>query len=291
MEYSLALLDGLDANPLEFALWLNQENFIRTEGHRCRHCDSALHLRLLEENIDRVVLRCIAPNCRYYHSIRADSFFAYSKLPIKRILEIVICFAAGTSISNTADLFEHNRKTVSRIYRFIRELIQINLQGDPIQFDEPGVFQTDETVYDHLRDDQGNVVAKQWVAGIYHNATGNCKLYLVPNRSAEALLPPLIENIPAGSLICTDAFASYNALGEHFTHRSVNHSEGEYARHENIPGFGDVVITTNGLEATWGHVRHLVTNRGCNTLKLLRLYLDEKIFRNANRSIFNLIKM
>ena len=84
---------------------------------------------------------------------------------------------------------------------------------------------------------------------------------------------PLIEStIEPGSLIYTDEFNIYHRLVQWgYEHKSVNHSEGEYARDEDGDGFHEVHVNT--IEGFWSLLRSwLRPHRGISQEKL-PLYL------------------
>lgn len=84
---------------------------------------------------------------------------------------------------------------------------------------------------------------------------------------------PLIETtINSGSLIYTDEYAIYDALPQWgYSHKSVCHGAGEYARDEDGDGFYEVHVNT--MEGFWSLLRSwLRPHRGISQEKL-PLYL------------------
>ncbi len=88
-----------------------------------------------------------------------------------------------------------------------------------------------------------------------------------------ATIEPLIRGaIAVGSVVHTDEYAIYNKLAEWgYTHQTVCHAEGEYARDDDGDGFCEVHVNT--MEGFWSLLRSwLSPHRGISQEKL-PLYL------------------
>ena len=48
---------------------------------------------------------------------------------------------------------------------------------------------------------QGAVLPVLWIGGILERATGQVKLYCLPDRRAVSIIPPILETVPVGSII------------------------------------------------------------------------------------------
>ena len=90
----------------------------------------------------------------------------------------------------------------------------------------------------------------------------------------QATIAPLIRStIALGTTVYTDEYDSYSRLPEWgYTRKSVNHSQGEYARDEDGDGFCEVHVNT--IEGFWSLLRSwLRPHRGISQEKL-PLYLS-----------------
>ena len=88
-----------------------------------------------------------------------------------------------------------------------------------------------------------------------------------------ATIEPLIRGaIAVGSVVHTDEYAIYNKLTEWgYTHQTVCHAEGEYARDDDGDGFCEIRVNT--MEGFWSLLRSwLRPHRGISQEKL-PLYL------------------
>ena len=73
------------------------------------------------------------------------------------------------------------------------------------------------------------------------------------------------EQIVAGTEIYTDEYNIYNFLSENYIHQTVNHSQGEYAREDDIH--------VNTIEGLWKELRKWIRSyNGVNKL-YLKLYI------------------
>ena len=71
---------------------------------------------------------------------------------------------------------------------------------------------------------------------------GEIRAKVVENAKRHSLLPEIWENIEQGSKVYTDKLRSYDVLSDHYDHKTVDHSVGEYVS-------GDAHINT--LENFW----------------------------------------
>ena len=101
---------------------------------------------------------------------------------------------------------------------------------------------------------------------------GEVVIARLPNVQRVTSEPLIQQTIPVGSHVYTDEYDIYNQLEQYgYTHKTVNHSAGEYARDEDGDGFHEVHVNT--LEGFWSLLRSwLRPHRGISQEKL-PLYL------------------
>lgn len=97
---------------------------------------------------------------------------------------------------------------------------------------------------------------------------GQIVIRMLENVKQATIKPLIKQTIQPGSLICTDEYTIYSRLPEWgYDHKTVNHSNGEYARDEDGDGFHEVHINT--LEGFWSLLRSwLRPHRGISQEKL-----------------------
>lgn len=101
---------------------------------------------------------------------------------------------------------------------------------------------------------------------------GQVVIQMLENVKQATIKPLIKQTVQPGSLIYTDEYNIYNRLTQWgYSHKTVNHSQGEYARDEDGDGFYEVHVNT--LEGFWSLLRSwLRPHRGISQDKL-PLYL------------------
>ena len=83
---------------------------------------------------------------------------------------------------------------------------------------------------------------------------GDVFIQMLPNVQQVTIKPVMTKVIKPGTLIFTDEYDIYARLPEWgYSHKSVNHSAGEYARDEDGDGFHEVHVNT--MEGFWSLLR------------------------------------
>lgn len=112
---------------------------------------------------------------------------------------------------------------------------------------------------------------------------GDVVITMLPNVQQTTIEPIIKQTVQPESRIFTDEYNIYHRLPEWgYDHKTVNHSEGEYARDEDGDGFHEVHVNT--MEGFWSLLRSwLRPHRGISQEKL-PLYLGFFEFvHNARR--------
>jgi transposase-like protein len=97
---------------------------------------------------------------------------------------------------------------------------------------------------------------------------GEVAIQMLPNVQQVTIQPVITQTVAPGSRIYTDEYDIYHRLPSWgYTHQSVNHSAGEYARDDDGDGFCEVHVNT--LEGFWSLLRSwLRPHRGVSQEKL-----------------------
>ena len=101
---------------------------------------------------------------------------------------------------------------------------------------------------------------------------GEVLIQMLENVKQKTIEPLIKSTILPGSQVYTDEYSIYNRLSEWgYSHKSVSHSNGEYARDEDNDGFCEVHVNT--MEGFWSLLRSwLRPHRGISQ-KYLPVYL------------------
>ena len=97
---------------------------------------------------------------------------------------------------------------------------------------------------------------------------GQVVIRMLANVQQTTIEPVITETIIEGSLIYSDEYNIYGRLTKWgYEHKTVNHSQGEYARDEDGDGFHEV--HTNTIEGFWSLLRSwLRPHRGISQERL-----------------------
>ena len=97
---------------------------------------------------------------------------------------------------------------------------------------------------------------------------GEVVIQMLPNVQQVTIKPVITGTIETGTLIFSDEYNIYGRLPEWgYDHKTVNHSQGEYARDEDGDGLHEVHINT--IEGFWSLLRSwLRPHRGVSQEKL-----------------------
>ena len=101
---------------------------------------------------------------------------------------------------------------------------------------------------------------------------GQVVIKMLPDVKQQTIKPVITKTIVPGALVMTDEYDIYNRLTAWgYSHKTVCHSKGEYARDEDGDGFCEIHVNT--IEGFWSLLRSwLRPHRGISQ-ELLPLYL------------------
>ena len=112
---------------------------------------------------------------------------------------------------------------------------------------------------------------------------GDVAIRMLENVKQATIEPLIRQTVQAGTLVYTDEYSIYARLQEWgYTHKSVNHGRGEYARDEDGDGFHEVHVNT--MEGFWSLLRSwLRPHRGISQEKLPIYLAFFQFTHNARR--------
>lgn len=96
---------------------------------------------------------------------------------------------------------------------------------------------------------------------------GLVRIWMLANVQRKTIEPLIRQSIAEGSTVYTDEYCIYNWLSNDYVHKTVNHSQGEYARDED--GDGRYEVHVNTMECFWSLLRPwLRVHRGLSQERL-----------------------
>ncbi len=108
-------------------------------------------------------------------------------------------------------------------------------------------------------------------------------LELLPDVRQKTIKPHILEHIAPKTLVYTDEYAIYSRLEQWgYSHESVNHGKGEYARDDDGDGFCEVHVNT--IEGVWSLLRsRLRPHRGISQKHLGHYLAFFEFIHNARK--------
>lgn len=104
-----------------------------------------------------------------------------------------------------------------------------------------------------------------------YSKVGRVKCHVVPNTSAKAIQPLVLQTVQPGSSLFTDEWHAYKGMDAYYEHGITDHSKGQYVN-------GDA--STNRCENFWSGLKRSITGVYYKTSpKHLHRYADEMSFR------------
>lgn len=214
--------------------------------------------------------------CRYQFSLTAGTIFHDSHLPLwKWFLAVYLMTESkkGMSANQLKRSLGVSYKTAWYLCHRIRKTMEEDLNAPKLK----GTIEVDETyiggAYDKRR--KRRPWDKPAVIGLMQR-NGIFEARAIPSASKRVLVGIVKERVDRKATIMTDEKRAYNSLGKEFKHKSINHSEEEWARGN---------VTTNRVENAWSlFKRSLVGSYHQISAKHLDAYLDEFEWRFNNRN-------
>jgi len=277
-------------NSVQFVEWLDQLGYLNLQDQQCANCPyGVLQPEYSSSGNDHVHLIC--PRCTSTRSVRKGSFFARKTASLYQIMVALAMLDSEEAVEYITANTQLHRNTITAWRKETFILIQQSLRYDRIDFElQPhGIFEADETVFMHMRSEDGPLIDVVWVGGWCCRETEEMYMWILPNRTLANLLPPIVQALPPHTLLCTDELPAYHQLDQLLIHRSVNHSRGEYMRVDDVPGYGEIEIHCNTMESEWRRLKRRLRFTGTKTVLYLQSYMNEIMFHRAGRSIFDAI--
>lgn len=280
------LLNKICNNQENFIKWMQEKNLLAKKWF-CMICKKNYFLQKSNEIQDGYRWKCNGRKCnKSTISLRKNSFFANSKLPLTILIFLIYEWAQNTPIKNVVHELKLNKKTIIDWFRFCRDVCfqyHTNIKIKK-KIGGPGkVVEIDETVVTRRKYNVGRVVHTVWlVGGITRGENFESFLQIVDNRSGKVLSEVILENVEPGTTIITDLWKGYSSLSScGFNHFCINHS-----LHFVDPKNAE--INTQKIESTWCTLKRFLKTKGTNLKKHLDEYFVEFLYRKEFVDVFSI---
>lgn len=251
------------------------------DGPVCAHCGETERVKRLEGKSHRAGLyQCYA--CKDQFTVTVGTVFEKSKVPLRKWL---VAWYMLCSSKKGISALQMQRMLGIGSYRtawFMMHRIRYALR-DPVFADKlgggGGTVEADETYVGGKVKGMGRAYKrnKMPVVSLVERG-GRVRSRSVAKVTGKTLKRALDEHLDPSAHLMTDDLAGYRKLGKRCaSHRTVNHSAGEYARgdaHTNtVEGF--FALFKRGVHGTFHHIGH----------KYMDQYLAEFDFRYSHRHV------
>ena len=198
------------SDQFELFSWLRELGvLIDLEGINCKKCGAPNFRIKRDENgstfkTDRQFWQCCTKGCNTRVSIRADSWFARSHLPITTLVLLTYfwIFRYPPAVIER-ELHIGSGHTVIDWLNFAREVCVSVLERESEPIGGPGtIVEIDESKFGKRKYNRGRQVDGAWIfGGIERHNPERCFLVRVPDRSAATLIPLIKRYIKPGTRI------------------------------------------------------------------------------------------
>ena len=266
---------------------------------RCPRCDSNKIAKRGKNHRHQECRRYRCKRCEKQFDDLTGTIFAGHHQPLR--VWITCLYLMGLNVSNRQiaqelDLNESDVQEMTSLLRrgVVKRRPVVSLEGE-VECDEVYVIAGHKGRSDGIR---GRKARRNRLKGARGRGTlakekppifgmiqrgGEVRIMMLDNVQQQTIAPLLQTTITAGSTVYTDEYNIYGRLPSWgYEHKTVCHSQGEYARDEDGDGFHEVHVNT--MEGFWSLLRSwLRPHRGISQEKL-PLYLGFFEFvHNAKR--------
>jgi len=272
-----SLFDLMDAFPDEQSCVDHLRAIRWKDGAYCPHCGSAK----VYSFSDGKTFKC--GDCRDRFSIKVGTIFEDTKLPLRKwfmAIWLITNHPKGIASTTLAKDLKITQKSAWFVLHRLRHAAATPSFREPLK----GTIESDTTFIGgkeknkHASDRKGGTqggAGKAVVLGILER-DGELRAGHVANTKARTLQDAVRSNVAAGSAIMTDEDRAFQGLSGDYYHHTVNHSAGEYVRHQ--------TIHTNSIESVWALLkRQIIGIHHWVSPKHLDRYVQEMTFRFNRR--------
>jgi transposase-like protein len=255
------------------------------DGVTCPHCNG----KRVSYLSSRRIWKCMAKDCHKQFSVKTQSVFEDSPIPLDKWLVavwLVVNCKNGISSYEIARDVKVTQKSawfmLHRIRLALRDGFWGKIDGDggPIEVDETFIGGKYQNMHRSRRMGLGNGLkadrGKAVVMGMLEREIRKVRAKVIPDVSRETLQNEILNQVEKKSTVYTDEATGYDRLkAQDFVHETVNHME-EYVRGQ---------VHTQGIENFWSLLKRGLkgTYVAVEPFHLDR-YVDEQVFRYNNRA-------
>jgi transposase-like protein len=256
------------------------------QGVTCPHCEG----KRVSYLSSRRIWKCMAKECHKQFSVKTQSIFEDSPIPLDKWLVavwlVVNCKNGVSSYEIMRDLKVAQKSAWFMLHRIRLALRDANWSklgggrdGGPVEVDETFVGPDTRKMHRsrRLRSIELNGShGKAIVMGMLDRDTRQVRAKMIPNVKRDTLQREIINGIESKSKVYTDQAVGYDDLRySSFVHETVNHTK-EYVNGQ---------VHTQGIDNFWSLLKRGLTGTYVAVEPFhLDAYVDEQVFRYNNRA-------
>lgn len=259
-------------------------NGLLKDQRECEICDKLMSIMNDQSRSDGIFWRC--SDCKVMKSVRADSFFESSKLPLTDAVPLLYMWIQDFRNMNAVREVGVNKATVVDWFSKCRNEC---MKERKVKIGGIGkIVEIDETCWVKQKHHRGKPKkgSQVWFfGGIERGAGGQAFAVRVKDRKQATLFKIIKRYIRPGTLIISDEWRAYLKLEKHmpqYTHMLIRHKKqtgGGFSKKVTLNDGTEMNINTNKCEGLWAHLKHK-TKRIYGTSSGKRDgYLYEQLFR------------
>jgi transposase-like protein len=260
------------------------ESLIWGDTPVCPHCGSLKSYKLTPKPdsvrpVRKGTIKCA--DCRKYYTITTKTIFERTHIPLGTWLQAIVLISSSKKGISAHQI--HRMMGIGyKAAWFMLHRIRYAMDGSASFGKLKGIVEADEDYIGGVRKGGMGRLTKDTnkiaIMALVERG-GEARVFPIENTTAKTLQGIIRENVKKDSLVMTDKSTSYAYLSNDFTyaHKSVNHSDGEYARG---------IVSTNTVEGYFSLFKRGVLGVYHHVSKehIIR-YLGEFCFRYNSRKI------
>ncbi|MGN6401942.1 MAG: IS1595 family transposase [Flavisolibacter sp.] len=196
------------------------------------------------------IFKCREKECRQKFSVTVGTIYQNTKIPLTKwflATYILAVHSKGISSLQLATWLGVTQKTAWHLNHRIRVMLGNNapeLLDGICEVDETYVGGKESNKHASKRKTRGGTTGKIMVFGAVQRK-GKVKTKVIPQVNIDTINDAIKEFVAPDSTMVTDEHHAYNKLHELYEHKTVNHSQKQYVRYE------EIAVHTNNIEGYW----------------------------------------
>ena len=168
--------------------------------------------------------------CRKRYSIRTNSFWFNSKLPLNVLLGILYFFATGSSFTEVYKHFKGNisKPSIIQWFNYFRDLMTTYFVSNPVRFQNRTVHVDETFIGAKCKYGKGRYprCKQRYLFGIIDKISHKAYMQFVPKKDHRNIIPIIQRHVSAGCTINSDGANVYKILSRlNYQHFTVIHDQ------------------------------------------------------------------